>query len=200
MNEDPKSPNAERAWNLLMLSVGFGVALGIFIWEGGFRGYDRTPGLVLGTLVGTIVIAAVVVYVGYARRQAVVGPALVAFVVGTPIALFAWKLGFSSLFAGATRAWPSKPGFRCLALSTVDGLSILAALIATRRNRVLTHPIAAGASMGVAAGALAWVLVDLWCPVGQPEHVLLGHVVPLLILTAVGAWPGGLVLQARRRK
>ena len=38
----------------------------------------------------------------------------------------------------------------------------------------------------VAAGAL----VDLWCPVAYLPHVLLGHILPLAIAAAFGAWAG----------
>ena len=63
----------------------------------------------------------------------------------------------------------------------------------TLRGVHSAHPRVAGAAMGSAAGAVAWLLVDLWCPVGHPAHVLLGHVLPMLILTAVGAFAGGYV-------
>ena len=195
-----KPSTTERLLNFAMLAVGFGVAVGVFWREGGWRNYDRTPLLMLGTLLGTVGITLLVTYVGVAREHPPAGASLIMLLVGAPLALLAWKLGYSSLFEGATRWWPSKPGFKCLALSTVDGLAILAALLATRRVTRVVHPVAAGASTGVAAGALAWVLVDLWCPVGHVEHVLLGHVLPLVILTAVGAWPGGRWLQARAQR
>ena len=44
--------------------------------------------------------------------------------------------------------------------------------------------------MGFAAGACAWVAVDLWCPVAYVPHVLLGHVLPLFVLAGAGALLG----------
>ena len=38
--------------------------------------------------------------------------------------------------------------------------------------------------------AALWVLVDLSCPVAYVPHLLLGHVLPLLLITGVGAGLG----------
>ncbi len=194
---DPVAPVRSRLETTLTLLLGFGLAIGVFLYEGGFRGYDRSPELVVATLAGTLGIVSVVWYVGYIRAHELTGWWLVALLVGAPVLLFSWKVGIGAMFDGGDRWWPSKPGLKCLLLSTVDGCSILAALLVTRRGSISDHPLAAGAAMGIAAGALAWVLVDLWCPVGHPEHVLLGHVLPMLILAAIGAWPGGRVLRPK---
>ncbi|HNC96581.1 MAG TPA: NrsF family protein, partial [Myxococcota bacterium] len=45
--------------------------------------------------------------------------------------------------------------------------------------------LAAGA-LGAAAGAVGAFLVDLWCPVGHPFHLFLGHLLPMGSLTALG--------------
>jgi hypothetical protein len=48
-----------------------------------------------------------------------------------------------------------------------------------------------GAAIGAAMGACAAVLVDLFCPVAYLPHLLLGHVLPTLLLVALGASVGG---------
>ncbi len=85
--------------------------------------------------------------------------------------------------------WPERPGLRCLALSTLVGLGPLAAFLAMRRHDFV-HAGLNGAAMGVAAGACAWVAVDLWCPVAYVPHLLLGHVLPLVLLGGIGALIG----------
>ena len=40
---------------------------------------------------------------------------------------------------------------------------------------------------GAAAGAWAAVMVELWCLLALPEHILVGHVLPLVALAAAGA-------------
>jgi hypothetical protein len=51
----------------------------------------------------------------------------------------------------------------------------------------------------VATGTCAAVLVDLWCPVAHPGHLLLGHVLPIAILGIVGVWVGDRILSIRRK-
>lgn len=171
--------------------IGYALAIAAFAIWGGFRGYDREPLLVLGTFGVTLVLAVAAQVIGVGKSSSVAATrALLAFVVVTPMVLLAWKLGFSSLFDGATRWWPSKPGFRCLRLSTIVGIAALVPAIVSRVGTPAIRPVATGAAFGTAAGAVAWTLVDLWCPVGHPEHVLLGHVLPTLLLALVGALAG----------
>jgi hypothetical protein len=42
------------------------------------------------------------------------------------------------------------------------------------------------------------VLVDLWCPVSYLPHLLLGHLLPIAVLAAVGALVGGRLLRLWR--
>jgi hypothetical protein len=120
--------------------------------------------------------------------------ALVLVAVAVPPLLVAWKLSWSARFVGALVAVPGRPGLRCFALSLVLALAPLAAILWARRGRDSVHPRALGAAVAVAVGALAWIAVDGWCPIGDPGHVLLGHWLPLELLAAAGALLGGLVL------
>jgi hypothetical protein len=104
--------------------------------------------------------------------------------------LFGWKVAASSIFTGMTLPWPGRPGLRCLGLSLLLGAWLLGALIVARRNSDATHPRVTGAALGVAAGACTWVLMDLWCPVAHPQHLLLGHVLPIGTMALAGAWLG----------
>ena len=70
-------------------------------------------------------------------------------------------------------------------------------MLAVRRRSELHHPVLAGACIGTAAGAFAWVLTDLWCPVAYVPHLFLGHVLPLVCFVAVGAGAGSRWLGAR---
>lgn len=54
--------------------------------------------------------------------------------------------------------------------------------------------------MGVAVGLGAALPVDLWCPVAHPQHVLLGHVIPVALLALVGAVLGARWLSIRARR
>ena len=51
-----------------------------------------------------------------------------------------------------------------------------------------TAPVRTGSSTIVAVPAM--ILVDLWCPVAYPLHVLYGHIMPMVVLGLVGAVVG----------
>ena len=74
-----------------------------------------------------------------------------------------------------------------------------AVVIFAIRRRAPVQPALNGAVMGFAAGACAWVAVDLWCPVAYVPHVLLGHVLPLFVVAGTGALLGRARLSLRRR-
>ena len=42
-------------------------------------------------------------------------------------------------------------------------------------------------------------MVELWCPVAAPRHVLVGHVLPLGVLALLGATFGARVIAMRPR-
>jgi hypothetical protein len=48
------------------------------------------------------------------------------------------------------------------------------------------------------AGAWAAVMVELWCPLAVQEHVLVGHVLPMLALALAGAAFGARAFRVRR--
>jgi hypothetical protein len=109
-------------------------------------------------------------------------------------------VGVSGFFEGMTAAWPGRPGFRCLELTLAVGtLPLLVALFA-RRGTDPVSPAGAGAALGVGIGLGAALPVDLWCPVGNAQHVLMGHVGPIVLLAAAGALVGAKWLAVRRRR
>lgn len=62
-----------------------------------------------------------------------------------------------------------------------------------------SHAALRGAAAGAAIGAMIWGLVDLNCPVAHVPHLLLGHVLPLLLASVVGAALAEPVLSLRSR-
>ena len=76
---------------------------------------------------------------------------------------------------------------------------LFAALTSWRRSDPIT-PRATGAAFGAGAGLGSALLVDLWCPVGYVPHLLLGHVLPIAILSVAGGLIGGRVLGIVRRR
>jgi len=181
-----------RGW--LTLAVSAALAVAIFAHFGGLRIYDRPGVLVVWTCLGWGVAAGVAAAVGVARGRAMLGrstASLTMLVALTPLALLAWKLGVTVPFGPQLMVpWPGRPGFRCLGLSLAMAAPLLGALFVLRRRSDPVHPAVAGAALGITAAITAGALVDLWCPIAYLPHVLLGHILPLLLVAAFGAWAG----------
>lgn len=200
LGREPSPARAEVArrdsWTL---AAGIGVALAAFLLVGGFRewGAPRSPGLIAVTVSGSLVTAGLALR-ATKRRGALPASreALLGVLPAAPFMFFAWKAGWS-VALGEAEWWPTRPGLLCLGVSLVLGGALLTALIQTRRRSDPLHPRLGGAGLGVASGAAAAVLTDLWCPVGHPAHVAIGHVLPMLLLGLIGAWAGGRALAMR---
>ena len=160
---------------------------------------ERSIWLVATTAGGALGVAAAAVWLALWRGRSMLGRSRNSLLYGSaliPIGLFAWKVTWSLAFGYPMIAWPERPGLKCLVLSLLIAIGPLLAFLAVRRKAPL-RPALNGASMGVAAGACAWVAVDLWCPVASVPHLLLGHVLPLCILAAIGAVLGDAFLSLR---
>ncbi len=198
----PRAEARRRDRGLLVLA-GLSSLL-VFVVAGGFRPfrpYDRPFALWAATSVGATAIAAAALALALRRGGSMLGrsaPFLLALALATPVLLVLWKVGVSSAFPGMTVPWEEKPGYKCLALAGATGIVPAAMFLYLWRGTAPAHPRLTGMALGTAAGAFAWVLVDLWCPVAYFPHLLLGHVLPLVLLAGIGAAAGG-VLQPRRR-
>jgi hypothetical protein len=165
------------------------------------RHLERSPWLVATTAGGALAIAAAALWLSLGRGGSMLGRSRQWLLYGCaliPISLLAWKVGCSLGFGDAMVRWPERIGLRCLVLSIVAAAGPLWAFVRMRRTAIL-HPALNGAAAGIAAGACAWVAVDLWCPVAHLPHLLLGHVLPLWVLAAVGALLGQSMLALRHR-
>ena len=186
-----------RAW---LFGCGVVGALAIFFVKGGLRVTARPPSLVALTSLGTAVLAGAGMFVLFTRGRSMLGRprlALLGAALLSTAAFLAWKYGVSSYY-GLTERWPTRPGFRCLALSiSMGALPLCAALLSSRRAAPLT-PIATGAAFGAGAGLGSTVLVDLWCPVAYLPHLLVGHVLPIVVLAVLGGALGWRLLRFRR--
>ncbi len=162
---------------------------------------ERSVWLVVTTAGGALGVAAAAVWLALGRGRSMLGRSRRWLLYGgvlIPISLLAWKVSCSVAFGDAMVAWPERSGLRCLALSLLVAMGPLVSFLAMRRSAPV-QPALNGAAMGLAAGACAWVAVDLWCPVAYVPHVVLGHVLPLGVLAGAGALLGQAFLSLRRR-
>jgi Negative regulator of sigma F len=171
--------------SLLML-----VPLLVFIAWGGIRVAPRPDRLVLQTALGSAVLAAGLAIVGIGRGRSMLGRPrswLVTQVLLTPVLLCGWRVLISARYPNMMVEWVDRPGLRCFMLSVILALAPLLGVLWLRQGSDPLHPRLTAAAFGAAVGAGAWVLVDLWCPVGYYPHLLLGHVLPLLLLIGLSA-------------
>jgi hypothetical protein len=162
---------------------------------------ERPVWLVVTTAGSALGIAGMALWLALGRGRSMLGRSPRWLRYGSalvPIGLLVWKVGCSLIFGYAMVRWPDRSGLRCLVLSLLVAAGPLSAFLAARRSAPV-YPALNGAAMGVAAGACAWVAVDLWCPVAFVPHLLIGHVLPLFILAGTGALLGNALLALRSR-
>ena len=185
----------------VVLSIVMLVPLFVFIAWGGIRVGPRPDRLVLQTALGSAVLAVGLAIVGIGRGQSMLGRPrswLVTQVLLTPVLLLGCRVLISTRYPNMMVQWLDRPGFRCFTLSMILALAPLLGLLWLRRGSDPVHPRLTAAAFGAAVGAGAWVLVDLWCPVGYVPHLMLGHVLPLLLLIALSALLGSRVIAVGR--
>ncbi|HEX3854461.1 MAG TPA: NrsF family protein [Polyangiaceae bacterium] len=186
--------------NRIVMSVALLIPLLVFGALGGARLAPRPDRLVLQTAVASGILAAVAAVVGVSRGRSMLGRPrswLLPLVFLTPVALFASRVLASAQYPNMLAEWHGRPGLRCFGLSCVLALGPLLGVLWVRRGSDPVHPRLTAAGVATAAGAGAWVLVDLWCPVGFVPHLLLGHVLPLVLLVALSAALGSRFLTLR---
>jgi len=172
-------------------------ALTLFGWQH----IPRSLLLMAGTSIGAAVVAGSATAIALGRGGTMLGRSrrwLIATTVLAPLLLLGWKLGWSALFGNLDES--PHLGYRCLVMSVSMGAIPVLLLAMTRKGEDPRHPGLLGAAIGVAVGACAWVLVDLWCPVAGIWHLLRGHVLPILVLGIVGAALGSTMLGVRPRR
>jgi hypothetical protein len=174
----------------------------LFAWVGGPRIGPRPLALVALTVLGTSAIAVWALGQAAGSGAGMLGPSrrrLLLTAFAAPLAFLAWKTASSAGVPHMMDAWPDRSGLRCFALTALFAAWPIVALVWERRSSDPIHPRSLGLALGVAAGAAAAALVDLWCPVGHLAHLLAGHVAPIALLGALGAVLGGRALAVAAR-
>jgi hypothetical protein len=186
-----------RAAGGALLAASVALAVTVFEGVGGFaHGAGRPLGITLAVAGGWTGVSALLAWlvVGrggstLARRPFLVGAAAFA----TPFALFAWMHLFNGTYAEPYSAM----GYRCLRYTLLISALPLATFLALRRAVEPRYPAVLGAGAGAACAAWAGALIDLWCPLTNTLHVLVGHVAPLVAATLAGAVLGHFTLGVR---
>jgi hypothetical protein len=198
----PRTDWRPAAVALAVLAVA--AMLGVVQWGprlfGEVGGVDHAMGrpVASGTwiLAGTIALALAATWVVLPLHRSMLSPArglLLGVAVGVPLLIGAWLV-----FWHATYVDPfTRTGWRCLALTMMTAPWPFAALAYASRRVEPRNPGMTGAALGAVAGAWGAVMVELWCPLAAHQHVLVGHVLPLLGLALVGSVVGMRIFRLR---
>jgi hypothetical protein len=164
------------------------VAVAVLIFEvvGGLensagRPMTYTLGLAAGWALFAATLSAFVLW-----RRTTLGRAprwLLAAALVSPVVLLGWM----HLFDGAYVEPFSRLGFRCMAYTFAMAALPLGSFMVLRRGFQPRGAWQLGAALGAITGAWAGVLVELWCPLVNLPHAMVGHVLPLIALIAAGA-------------
>jgi hypothetical protein len=66
----------------------------------------------------------------------------------------------------------------------------LLAFLFVRRRSDPVHPMTTGAAIGAASGAWGALAIEFHCSMTYLAHVVVGHILPVVALAALGAWFG----------
>ena len=200
-------PSATRAtsraqsWLVLPSSIIVAVSL-FFAFDGHEHGAGRPAWFYLASTLGWASVAALSVWGVLAPGGSATGrtrAVLRGIAIGTPALLFAMMFAFVTVDPSVTAIHPERLGLRCLGLTVAAAAFPLVALLMVRRESDAVHPASTGAALGAACGASAGVMVEMWCPVSELHHVAFGHILPIVLLSVIGAGLGARLLAIRAR-
>jgi len=175
----------------LLVLLAISSSLAVFFGTGGFQLGNRPVGFVIMTGLGWGILTILAIRVAFVRQRSMLGPSrqvLIALAVLTPATLFVWTVGW-------LKVWPEAELFDgpwwaylvCFSLTGTLGLLPLIALAIARRGSDPVHPRATGAALGAAMGAWAGTLIDMHCRCATVPHIAFSHVLPMILLAALGA-------------
>jgi hypothetical protein len=188
-----------RAW---AIALGFAVSVAIGVRLGVNAGH-RPVGYIAGLEIAWLAVAVVVTWAGVSRGRSMLGRPegwKAAVVVLTPLALLALWWPFAA-------AWPEtldrESGWfevaQCLVGTGLLAIGPLLAFAYVRRGSEPLNPWLGGASLGAAAAAWGAAALVVICRHASASHMLLGHVAPVVLFTAIGAAVAGPALAVRTR-
>jgi len=148
-------------------------------------------------------VAIVVTWIGVGRGRSMLGRSprsYVAIIVATPLLLLVTAIA-AAMHWPATLADASTPlrHAGCVLGTLVLAVGPFVAFSRLRRGRVVRRPELTGAAMATAAAAWGAVALILVCPFTSPLHMVLGHLLPIWLIAALG-WALGERLVAVRLK
>jgi hypothetical protein len=150
---------------------------------------DHGPMLV-AVLAASIAVACGATFIAISRGANGLGPSAITLAIVTLVVapLYAALILPMPLHTHEMASWPgiSAWGARCFALAALVTVAALTLFASALRHAVPSAPRVRGAALGAAAGAWAGLAVFVFCPSGEQQHLLFGHVLPVLVATLGG--------------
>jgi hypothetical protein len=172
----------------------------VMVWEEGLSHAAGRPSAIGSWVVGGMVALALASsWSVLPARRSMLGPPrgqLLAVALGVPLFVLLWLLLWHTSYVDPFH----RVGYMCLSLTAATAPWPFALLVHLSRRFEPRHPRTLGAALGSASGAWAALMVELWCPLADPSHVAIGHVLPLVLLSLVGAGFGGRLFALRRAR
>jgi len=137
-------------------------------------------------LAGSLALALAATWFTLPPRRSMLAPPrgqLLAVAFAVPVLVGAWLMFWHSAYEDPF----VRVGWKCMELTAATAPWPFLALVYASRRLEPRHPGHVGAALGSTAGAWAALMVNSWCPLSDPAHVLVGHVAPVVILSALGA-------------
>ena len=189
---EPVPPRSDRRWPTLGLAVlaTFAMVALLLAWGGASHAAGRSAGVGAWVVGGFLALAVGATWTVLPSRRSMLGRPrgrLLGVVFGVPFVVGLWLL----LWHGSYVDPFERTGLACFALTAATVPWPFALLVFLSRRFEPRHPALTGAALGSSAGAWAALMVELWCPLADPGHVAVGHVLPLVLLTLAAAGLGG---------
>ncbi|MBX3189742.1 MAG: DUF1109 family protein [Labilithrix sp.] len=205
--EVKKAPSVTRATQrrrvALVSAIGALATASMFFAMGGVKAGSRPAELVAFTAGFGLFAAAVLTRLSSPSKRvpSMLGRPRSVLVTATVIA--APVLALVVLAAGLV--WPHDPAdevggrvhLACGAMTLAQGALPLVAMLIPKRGTDPVHPAITGAALGMTAGGWTVMMAYLRCPHPDGAHCLIAHVLPTLVLSAVGAALGAILLRMR---
>lgn len=199
---EPARPRAAGARvRALVVAAGFALMLGVAAWLGGPGTRGRPLGYCVLVAASWTALAALVTWAGVTRGRSMLGrpPAWRVVVAAlTPAVLLAAALAAGLMWPATLEGpAPMAANLWCDLFTTLFALGPLVAFTVVRRRSDPLAPRLSGAALGAAAGAWGALGMALHCGNTTPAHVVLGHLLPVAVLTLVGMLVGDRVVAVR---
>lgn len=184
-----------RRFAALVIVLAIGSSLALFELAGGLaHSRDRPLGQTVRLADGWGLVSSLLTWLVVGRGGSTLArspPVLLGATAASPIALYAWMRHFPDWGASGDNE------VACLLMTLAFAAAPLAAFMLLRKGLEPSHPTLLGAAAGAMSAAWGAVLVFLWCPQTDALHTLVGHVLPNIVLIALGGAIGSSTLAPR---